>query len=104
MARAGGREVGGEVTIDAVTQPDQDARGKSRFRLRHRAIEARRRGASEPLQRGNERALRGQELEAFDPQGSDRADAGEVGAVLVGGRRPDATAELDPIPRYHRGV
>src|SRR5439155_712295 len=32
------------------------------------------------------------------------AAAGKVGAVLVGGRRPDAATELDPVARYHRGV
>ena len=45
VARARRREIGGEVTIDAVTQPDQDARGKARLRLRDRAIETGRRGA-----------------------------------------------------------
>jgi hypothetical protein len=54
VARPRGREVSGEVTVDLVPQPDQDARGKARLRLRHRPLEAGRRDPTQTLEGARE--------------------------------------------------
>jgi len=90
MTRARRREIRGEVTIDTVAQPDEDAGGEARLRLRDGAIEAGSGRPPQPVQRGRERTLRGQQLQTLDAERSDRADAREVRAIGVLGGRPDS--------------
>lgn len=104
VARAGGRERGGEVAIDQVAQADEHAGGEARFRLRHGPLQAVGRGTPPALERPPEGVRRRQELDRIRTEGARGADLVQVVAVLALGRRPDASAELHAIAGHDRRI
>ena len=104
VARPGGRERGGEVAIDPVAKPDQDARREPGLGLGDRAVEAFGGGTAKALELAGERARGGEDLERVRTERPDGADPGQVRAVVVLGWRPDPARQPDPIAGHDRRV
>jgi len=102
VARPGGREVRRQLPIDTVPQPDQHAGRQAGLGLGHRPRQALGRDPAHVLERRAQGVLGGQDREALGAKRADRADPGEIGAVVIGRRRADPTAELDVVTRNHR--
>ncbi|HXG27149.1 MAG TPA: hypothetical protein VNL94_09930 [Candidatus Binatia bacterium] len=104
MARPGGGERRRKVAVDTIAQPDEHARGQPGLRLRHRAIQAGGREPPHPLHGAAEAVLRPEAFERLGAQRAHGADAPEVRAVVVLGRRADPTRDLDAVARHDRRV
>jgi hypothetical protein len=104
VAGAGDREGVRKVAVDAIPQPDQDARRQAGLRLGHRSIETGGGCAPEGLKRSIDGARPGQDVERVRAQGPDRANLGQVAAVLVGRGWTDAARDLHQVAWNHSRV
>ena len=99
VAGAGDREGAREIAVHTIPEPDQHARGESGLGFGDGPFDSRSGGSANAFERSLERAGGRKQLQRLGPERTDRADLGEVRAVLVLGRRPDPARHLDAIAR-----